>query len=167
MVTRRRMSARSSASWPESSASEAKWRLLRTSSSNGQTAQNGTMAANPSFWQITRSPRRNIGQRRIRPNLAMRMRIAGPHQRPAILENLHVLHPIDFPETAKFGSPDANHLANFCQRHAWNRQIMPRREADHPASAALGTRHEQARLIDFKRRNVRQQRCVVVFEDKR
>src|SRR6266481_5796369 len=110
--------------------------------------------------------RRGIRHRRTCPNLTVRMRIARPHQRPAVLENLHVAHPIDLSQSPKFRSPYPNRFADRLQRHPRNRQVMPRRKTDHPANPFLRARHQQAPFFYFEVRRIRQKRRKIIVKYK-
>src|ERR1700730_675306 len=100
----------------------------------------------------------------VRPNLAVRMRIARSHQRTAVLKNLHVAHPIDPSQAPELLSPHENHVTNLSERHPWNRQIMSRRKTDHPANPLLRARHEQTAFIFFKRSRIRQKGREIIIK---
>ena len=73
----------------------------------------------------------------------MRMRIARPHHRPAILKYLHVANILPRPSSRSCSAHTSTTAPYLRHRHLRQRQIMPRREADHPANPTLPLRNQQ------------------------
>ena len=94
--------------------------------------------------------RRLIRNRLVRPDLAMRMRIARPHQRAAIFENLNVLDPVDLTKFAILLGPNIDDRAHFFGLHARNGQVVPRRKTNHATHTTLAASNDQAFLIDLE-----------------
>jgi hypothetical protein len=74
--------------------------------------------------------------------LAVWVRVARPHHRPTILENLHGVDEGQASEFEVLLGPHVYDPPDVGALHARERQIMTRREADHPRDAALGAGDE-------------------------
>ena len=134
----RRFMRSANASFPASSiwSKLPKWRLDRTSVSNGHTAQKGTTATKASFSQTMRLPsslrsqifakqaaravrpeitkrsqflRVFVRQSLVRPDLTMRMRITGAHHLTAIFKDLNGIDPVSGAEFEILVSPCVDH----------------------------------------------------------
>src|SRR6266403_589936 len=82
-------------------------------------------------------PSGKVWQRSIRPNLAVRMRIARAHHLAAIFENLHVIDPRNFAERDILLDPGIHDSAQLREAHSWNGEIVPRRKTHHAADSLL------------------------------
>ena len=107
---------------------------------------------------------REIRQCGVRPNLAMRMRVACAHKFAAVFKDLHVTNPGDLREGRKLPDPGVNHAAQFLSVHSRNGQIVTRREAQDAADAAVGLGDKQAILPVLQPLNFGQQRGKIVVE---
>ena len=76
---------------------------------------------------------RKIRNRGVDPNLAMRMRIAGAHERAAIFEDLYVTNPGNFFQLQILFGPHLDDFTNFTGRHERNGQVVPGTKTDHAA----------------------------------
>src|ERR1700758_2539316 len=90
-----------------------------------------------------------IGQLGIRPNLAVRMRIAGAHNLTPVFENLHMANPGNGTEFAVLFRPDLNHAADFLHFHSRDGQVMAWRETNYATDSSLRATDDQAVLIQF------------------
>src|SRR5580704_8321128 len=70
-----------------------------------------------------------IWNRRVGPDLAMGMRIAGTHQKAAILKNLDVVYPVECAEFRILLRPRIDHGNDGRFFHLTERKIVLRREA--------------------------------------
>ena len=75
-----------------------------------------------------------------RPDLPMRVRIARPHHRPAIFEDLHMLDPVRRAQFFILSGPCIHHPANLLARHARQGERVVRVVAKHLAQPARGLR---------------------------
>jgi hypothetical protein len=105
-----------------------------------------------------------IRRRSLRPNLSVRMRIAGAHHRPAILEDCHGIDRRDGAELGVLLRPHVYYVGNVVDRHPCNVQIVTRREAHHAAEPAFRSGGQQA-VLELLVADFREQRGVVVFKD--
>src|SRR5258706_390890 len=80
---------------------------------------------------------RKVWQRSIRPNLAVRMRIARAHHLAAIFENLHVIDPRNLPKRDILLDPGIHDSAQLREAHSRNCEIVPRRKTHHAADSLL------------------------------
>ena len=87
--------------------------------------------------------RRLVRQVRGRPELTVRVRIAGAHHRAAVLERERVAHPWVRGRRRALLGPDVDHAADVRGLHPRERQVVPRRETEYPAEAARRLGHEQ------------------------
>src|ERR1700680_1301147 len=78
---------------------------------------------------------RLVRNRTGRPDLTMRMGIAGAHRRTAILEDLNIVNVVSYSEIAELIGPDINHASSLGQSHAGKGQVVSRREADYAANS--------------------------------
>ena len=69
-----------------------------------------------------------IRNRLVRPDLAVRMRIARAHDLAAVLEDLYVVDVVKRTQSLGFFAPGVDHRPDFLPAHPSERQIMPRRE---------------------------------------
>ena len=111
---------------------------------------------------------RLAGNRFGRPDLPVRVRIAGAHHRAAIFENLHVADPGIRRESRVLFNPGFDDMPNVRRVHARQREIVPRRKTDDAADAAFRRRREKpVRSRRLAGRHSRHQRRVVIVEDER
>ena len=131
--------------------------------SKGQTAHHGTTAVKCSFSTIMRSPtgtlrgqivaeqagaffrqvsllrfgfeRRLIGDVACRPDLAMRMRVAGAHHGASVLKDLNVMDPFDRRDFFGFIRPGIDDAANIRALHLGQREAVIGMEAEHFADS--------------------------------
>src|SRR5262249_37894124 len=82
------------------------------------------------------------------PDLAVRMRVAGAHQRTAIFEDLRVTNPRDRFELARLIAPGIDDDFDSVSLHRRNRQIVPGRKTYDATNSAFSLRHQNAILID-------------------
>jgi hypothetical protein len=89
-----------------------------------------------------------------RPELAVGVRIAAPHDGALVLEDLCVADELPRVEGRRFVGPGVHNERDVVDVHVGERQIVARREADDPAEAAHGLGHEQLRRCgrDVRRR---------------
>src|SRR2546421_10655391 len=112
-------------------------------------------------------PTGKVWQRSIRPNLAVRMRIARAHHLAAVLEDLHVINPWNFPKRAVLFDPAVHDGAQFRDAHSRNSEIMARRKTHHAADSLLHSPNKQAARIKLELPDVRQHRRVIVIKSVR
>ena len=103
------------------------------------------------------------------PDLAMRMRIARPHHRAAIFEDLHVIDLRHLRQFLELGSPGMDHVFNLFRRHRGEGKVVARGEADYPANARLALRDQQSPVFEVEAvvANRRFECRKVIFENKR
>src|SRR5215467_10539719 len=80
---------------------------------------------------------RKIRKCGVRPNLAMRMRIAGTHEFTPVFKDLDVAHPGDLRERTKLLIPGLNHAAQLLGVHSRNGQIVTWRKTQDTADALV------------------------------
>ena len=73
-----------------------------------------------------------------RPDLAVRVRVAGAHHGALVLKNLHVVDEILPAQFAGLIGPGANDFFDFGLREFGQSQIVARRETHDTAEAGLG-----------------------------
>src|SRR5690242_9698347 len=78
-----------------------------------------------------------VWQSVVRPDLAVGVRVARPHHRTPVLEDLYGIDERQSSEFEVLLDPHVNDLTDVGDLHARKRQVMARREADHPANSAL------------------------------
>src|ERR1700674_762571 len=102
------------------------------------------------------------------PDLPMRMRIAAPHHRASVLENLDVVDIWKIAQTSILFCPHINEVANFSGRHLCQRQLVTRGETDHATNAALGGCDKKivSTVVDPQGSQITLQRGEVVFKNK-
>ena len=86
---------------------------------------------------------RFVGHKAGRPDLAVRMRVAGSHHGPAVLEDLHVLDPLQAAHLDIFPRPAIHHRANLLAGHARQGQAVVGMVAEHLAQSAGRFGHQQ------------------------
>ena len=108
---------------------------------------------------------RKIWKRGVRPDLAMRMRIARAHEFAAVLEDLHVTDPRNLRERRALLGPGVHHAAQFARVHSRNGEIVAGRKAQDTANAAIGLGNEQTILFVLQWLHFGQKRGEVVLEN--
>jgi len=88
---------------------------------------------------------RLVGNKAAGPDLAVGMRIAGAHHRAAVLEDLHVLDPVQAGHILVLLRPCIHHAANLRLGHAGQGQAVVGMEADHLAQSARRLCNQQRR----------------------
>src|SRR5439155_9690055 len=78
------------------------------------------------------------------PDLAVGVRVAGPHHLALVLEDLHVDDVFPGGEVRRFLRPGVDDRADLGRRHQGEGEVVSRREAQDPADAAHPTRDEEA-----------------------
>ena len=106
-----------------------------------------------------------VGKRMARPDLAVRMRIAGAHHGAAIFEDLYVVDGRVGAEFSILLDPRVHNLAQVGQLHTGDSQVMARRETYYPADARLGFGDEEPLALETVWRRPRFERCKIVIED--
>src|SRR5206468_8149829 len=106
-------------------------------------------------WHVTRAP-----------NLAMRVRVTASHHGAFILEDLHISNRIVAGEIFGLFRPGVNHVSDGRPVHLRNRQVVARREADHPTSSGLCVSNNQTIFVNFPRIHFRRECGEVVGKNK-
>src|SRR5690242_8943866 len=114
--------------------------------------------------QVLLLPGRFIGKMHGSPSLAMRMRVAGAHHGPTVFEDLHVVDRVARAQVLELLRPDIHHGVDLVRGHAREREVMARREADHPANSGSARGNQDVGAIALLTRGVGQQRGEVVVE---
>ena len=100
-----------------------------------------------------------------RPDLPVRMRIAGAHRGAAVLEDLHRVDVVMRAERARTARARLRRHARGPRRHARHGEVVARRIADHPADAGFRLGDDQPAAIDRVMADRRLERREVVVED--
>ena len=118
------------------------------------------------FEQRGRLLGRLVGDVLRRPDLPVRMRVAGAHHRAPVLEDLDVVDLVHPAEVAVLGGPGVDDAADVGDLHAGEGETVVGMETQHTAEAPFALRLEQGGpALGLGRRGVGQQRRVVVVED--
>src|SRR6266404_8355599 len=88
-----------------------------------------------------------LGNGAGRPDLAVRMGVAGAHHFAAVFENLHVLNFVQGSQFAELTGPGADDLLDRADTHAGKSQIVARREAHHAADSGFAFGDQQAFIL--------------------
>ena len=94
----------------------------------------------------------------------MWMRIATPHRRAFVLENLHVVDISMGTELLELLNPYIDYFSNGAYIQFGQRQVMSRRKTDHSAKARFAFGHQQLVIVCSPVRCIRQQGAEVVLE---
>ena len=95
----------------------------------------------------------------------MGMRVAAPHQRSSILEDLHVANRRKARQLPVLLRPDVDHTTDFRFLHAGDREIVPGRETDDPAEPRFRLGDDQTVRLAPAGGRARYERRIVVVED--
>lgn len=112
-------------------------------------------------------PCRKIGEGVVRPDLTMRVRVAGAHQFAAVFEDLDVMDPGDLREHGELPDPGIDDTAQCKRAHSRDGEIVARREAQDAADATIGLCYKQIPLLILQRLDIRQKRGKIVLKDVR
>src|SRR6202163_470049 len=99
----------------------------------------------------------------------MRMRIARPHHRAAIFEDLHVIDLWHLRQLLELGSTGMDHDFNIFRRHRGEGKVVARGEADYPAKARFTLCEKQSTVFEVEAvvANRRFERRKIIVENKR
>ena len=106
-----------------------------------------------------------VGEAPARPDLAVRMRIAGAHRGAAVLEDLHRVDVVHGAERQVLLAPRSDDMPEVFDGEARHGEVVARRIADHPADAGFRLGDDQPAAIDRVMADPRLQRREVVVED--
>src|ERR1017187_7026367 len=95
------------------------------------------------------------------------MGIAASHPGPAILENLHRTDVRITPEFRELSRPGNDHASSFGHAHSAHREIVPWREADHPAPPRFAAGNQKSPFLNFPSGRIWLQRRKIVVKHKR
>ena len=101
------------------------------------------------------------------PDLAMRVRVAAAHHRALVLEDLHVRDPRLLAEARDFVRPGVHHGPDLAVAHARQREVVPRREAEHAADPGLGLAAQERLAVGRGHLDGGAQRGEIVVEGER
>src|SRR4029079_7515201 len=112
---------------------------------------------------LSRDLRKRVGG----PDLAVGVRIAGPHDGAAIFEDLHVVDLRHLSQLLELSGPGADHTCNLCGRHGGQGKIVAGREADYPANAGFAFGDQQSPVFEVEAivANPQLERRKVIFEN--
>ncbi len=105
-----------------------------------------------------------VGNPVIRPDLAVRVRIACAHHLAAIFEDLNISHPGHRSELFILLAPGLDHLFDRRIVHTRNRQVMKRRKTQHSGDTRFGFGDQEFPLIVSTQWRIGQQRGKIVIE---
>src|ERR1022692_4871241 len=91
-----------------------------------------------------------LRNRRGRPDLAMRMRIAGAHHGAAVFEDLYVVDVFQAGQFPKLSDPCVDDQLNLIPRHRGQGEIVTWGKANHTANPRLGFGDQQAHAVDVE-----------------
>ena len=106
-----------------------------------------------------------VGQVAARPDLTVRVRVAGAHRGAAILEDLHRVDLVHGAERHILLAPAGDHMGDVVDGEASHRKVVAGGIADHPADTGFGAGDDQSAAVDRVMADARLQGREVVVED--
>src|SRR5713226_6836421 len=112
-------------------------------------------------------PGGNVRQARARPDLAMGMRIARPHHRTAVFEDLQVADGRVGRQLPGLIAPFVHDATDGRRAHRRQSEIVARRKTQNATDSRFGARDDQIFNVMLRRRSSGEQGGKIVIEDER